>query len=104
MFCYDDAVVSIGVSDDIEAGDDRPIETVYQEVCRYIQTFEDEAEYETWAADTDAATTALPARDGVSLAQQLADALFDGETSESVVDNETSKSVAGDSSSDSGCC
>jgi len=108
---HDEAIISIGVSDDVEADDDRPIETVYQQVCGYIQTFEDEAEYEAWAADVDATTTALPAREGVALAQQLAGALFDGETgvaddetSESVADDETSESVAEDSSSESGCC
>ena len=77
---HHDAVVSIGVSDDVETAADRPIETVYQEVCGYIQTFEDEAEYETWAADVDAATTALPARDGIALAQQLAGALIGAHT------------------------
>ena len=103
MFCYDEAIISIGVSDDVEADHDRPIETVYQEVCGYIQTFEDEAEYEAWAADVDAATTALPAREGVALAQQLAGALFDGETSESTADGEASEKAAGGCES-SGCC
>jgi predicted exporter len=56
-----------------------------------------------WAADIDAATTALPARDGIALAQQLAGALFDGETSESTADGETSEKAAGGCES-SGCC
>ncbi|PSP69523.1 hypothetical protein BRC79_04115 [Halobacteriales archaeon QH_8_67_27] len=100
---HDEAIISIGVSDDVEADHDRPIETVYQEACGYIQTFEDEAEYEAWAADVDAATTALPAREGVALAQQLAGALFDDEKSERTADDETNESAA-DGCGSSGCC
>ena len=99
---HDEAIISVGVSDDVEADNERPIETVYREACGYIQTFEDEAEYEAWAADVDAATVALPAREGVALAQQLAGALFDGETSEKAADGETSEKAAGGCES-SGC-
>ncbi|MFC7193517.1 organomercurial lyase [Halosimplex aquaticum] len=66
---HDDALVSIGVSDDVEQDDETPIEAVYQEVCGYIQTFEDAAEYDEWAAEVDASTTAVPADEGVAIAR-----------------------------------
>ncbi|WP_459194459.1 organomercurial lyase [Halosimplex sp. J119] len=90
---HDDALVSIGVSDDVERTDDIAIEDVYREVCGYIQTFADSEEYETWAAEADAATTAIPAEEGVAVARGLADALFDADT------------TAGDDASEDGeCC
>lgn len=74
---HDTALVSIGVSKDADGISESPIETVYQEVCGYIQTFEDRAEYETWAEDVDAATTAVDATEGIGVARELAHALFD---------------------------
>jgi len=41
-------------------------------VCPYIHVFEDETEYETWAA----ATTSVPVETGVALAGGLAEQLF----------------------------
>ncbi|QLH84633.1 organomercurial lyase [Halosimplex pelagicum] len=78
---HQDAVVSIGVSTDPEGVDGVPVETVYREVCGYIQTFEDRAEYETWAEEVDAATTAVPAAVGVEIVWALAETLFDGNVS-----------------------
>jgi len=45
-------------------------------VCPYIHVFEDETEYETWAAATEAATTSVPVETGVALAGGLAEQLF----------------------------
>ncbi|WP_436923157.1 organomercurial lyase [Halosimplex amylolyticum] len=97
---HDEALVSIGVSDDVERTEETPIEAVYREVCGYIQTFEDAEEYETWAAEVDASTTAVPAAEGVAVARALADALFDAETdADTDADGET-----GDQCSDGACC
>ncbi|WP_436929309.1 organomercurial lyase [Halosimplex halobium] len=79
---HEDAVVSVGVSTDPDRVDDGPVETVYREVCGYIQTFEDRAEYETWAAGVDAATTAVPAAEGAAVARELTETLFDADVSE----------------------
>ncbi|WP_436907006.1 organomercurial lyase [Halosimplex marinum] len=79
---HDDAVVSIGVSVDPDRIDEAPVETVYREVCGYIQTFEDRAEYERWAEGADAATTAVPAAVGVAIVWELTQTLFDGGTSD----------------------
>lgn len=74
---HEQAVVSIGVSESVKRVDEVAVETVYQEVCGYIQTFESEAEYDTWAADVDAATTPLSAAEGVAVSRELANVLFD---------------------------
>ena len=76
---HDEAVVSLGVSDHVEEFEDAPVETVYRQVCGYIQTFEDREEYETWAADVDAATVPLSAAEGVAVAREIAVSLFTGE-------------------------
>lgn len=73
----DDAVVSLGVSDHADAVEAVTFETVYRQVCGYIHAFEDEAEYEAWADDVAAATTPLPAAEGVALAREIALTLFD---------------------------
>ena len=74
------AVVSLGVSDHVDAVETVTVETVYRQVCGYVHAFEDEAEYETWAADVEAATTPAPAREGVALAREIALGLFDTES------------------------
>ena len=74
------AVVSLGVSDHVDAVETVAFETVYRQVCGYIHAFEDEDEYEEWAADAEAATTALPAEEGVALAREIALVLFDAES------------------------
>jgi hypothetical protein len=75
----EDAVVSLGVSDHVDAVETVTFETVYRQVCGYIHAFEDEAEYEAWAADVEAATTSLPAEDGIAVAREIALTLFDAE-------------------------
>lgn len=74
---HPDAVVSLGVSDHVQHVEDVTPEVVYRQVCGYVHVFEDAAEYETWAADADAATTSLPVETGVGLAAAIAAALFD---------------------------
>jgi len=74
-----DAVVSVGVSDHVDAIETVTFETVYRQVCGYIHAFEDEAEYEQWAGEVEAATTSLPAEEGVALAREIAVTLFDAE-------------------------
>lgn len=73
------AVVSVGVSDHVDAAGDATLETVYRQICGYIHAFEDEAEYEAWAADAEAATTPLPAEEGVAVAREIARTLFEAE-------------------------
>jgi len=73
---HDGAVVSIGVSDYVDDASEPTLEATYRQVCGYIQTFADEREYEAWAADAEAATTALSAREGVAVGRELATALF----------------------------
>lgn len=78
---HEDAVVSIGVSADPGEVGEAPVETVYREVCDYIQTFEDRAEYERWAERVDAETTAVPAATGIEITWELAETLFDADAS-----------------------
>lgn len=73
---HDDAVVSIGVSDHVAHVEEVSLDVVYRQVCGYVQTFEDETEYEQWAADADAATTALSAAEGLAVTRGLAETLF----------------------------
>ncbi|MFB6140235.1 MAG: organomercurial lyase [Halosimplex sp.] len=73
------AVVSIGVSEDVDAMADTPLETVYREVCEYVQTFEDRAEYEAWAESVPAVTMGVPAETGLGIVRELADVLFEVE-------------------------
>lgn len=73
---HPDAVISLGVSDHADPDAPVTLETVYRQVCGFVHLFADEDEYETWAADADAATTSVPVATGVGLATGLADALF----------------------------
>jgi hypothetical protein len=79
---HETAVVSLGVSDHLDGVDvdSAPVETVYRQVCGYIQTFADRAEYEQWAQEADAVTMALPATEGVALAGKIARTLFEAGT------------------------
>lgn len=76
---HDDAVVSVGLSNDVGHVDDVSVETVYRQVCGYVRTFEDEAEYETWRADAGGVTTPLSAAEGLAVARELASVLFDAD-------------------------
>ncbi|MBX0302546.1 organomercurial lyase [Haloarcula salinisoli] len=75
-YSHPDAVVSLGVADEVDCASCTSIEETYEHTCPYIHVFEDEAEYETWAAETDAATTSVPVETGVALAGGLAENLF----------------------------
>jgi len=75
-YSHPDAVISIGVSDEVDCESCATIEDTYEQVCPYIHVFEDEAEYETWAETTDATTTSVPVETGVALAGALAENLF----------------------------
>ena len=94
---HEDALVSVGVASDPEPEEEVTVETVYRQVCPYVQPFEDAAEYELWRETVDAETTAVGAREGVAIARELADVLFDG-----------GRRTSGDGGcvcgSDSGCC
>jgi hypothetical protein len=76
---HEDAVVSLGVSDHLDEVGEPNLEAVYRQVCGYIQTFADVEEYEQWAAEVDAETVALPAREGVAVAREIAVHLFDAD-------------------------
>lgn len=78
---HDSAVVSLGVSDHVENIDEVTLDVVYRQVCGYIQTFADRAEYETWAADVEARTMALSAAEGVAGARGIARVLFESDRS-----------------------
>lgn len=73
----EDALVSIGISDDVDYVEAVGPETVYQQICEYIQTFEDDAEYEEWADSVDAATTSVPLATGIGIGGALATTLFE---------------------------
>jgi len=75
-YSHPNAVVSLGVADEVDCDSCPAIEETYKQVCPYIHVFEDEAEYETWAANTEAATTQLPVETGVALAGAFAESLF----------------------------
>jgi hypothetical protein len=71
-----EAVVSVGVSDETDCTACATIDETYEHVCPYIHVFTDETEYDTWAAEIDAATTSVPVETGVALAGALAKNLF----------------------------
>ncbi|WP_276271257.1 organomercurial lyase [Haloarcula litorea] len=73
---HPDAVVSLGLSDHVDADTEPTLATVYRQVCGYVHVFADEAEYETWAAEAEATTTAVPIERGVGIAEELAGELF----------------------------
>jgi len=73
---HPDAVFSLGAADAIDADAEPTMEAVYGQLCPYIHVFADEAEYGTWATDADAATTSVPAREGVAIAREFATSLF----------------------------
>jgi hypothetical protein len=75
-YSHPDAVVSLGVADEVDCASCTSIEETYEQVCPYIHVFEDESEYEAWATTTEAATTSVPVETGVALAGALAETLF----------------------------
>lgn len=73
---HPDAVVSIGVSEHVDAVEAVTPEVVYRQVCGYIHVFADREEYETWDAEVDAATTPVTVETGIGISKALVDALF----------------------------
>lgn len=76
-YSHPEAVVSLGISDHVDAGDDPTLERVYTQVCGYIHVFADESEYRTWAGGVDAVTTSVPVDTGVGIAGEIARTLFE---------------------------
>jgi hypothetical protein len=74
---HPDAVVSIGVSDHVDTVDAVTPDVIYRQVCGVIHLFEDRAEYETWAADAEAATTNVSVETGIGVSKAIANVLFE---------------------------
>jgi len=74
---HDEAVISLGAADTIDPDDPVTFERIYQQVCGYVHVFADRAEYETWAGDADAATTAVSVDEGIGVSASLTTVLFD---------------------------
>lgn len=73
---HPEAVVSIGVSEHVDGIEGVTPATIYRQVCGYIHVFADREEYDTWAGEVEAATTAVDVETGVGVAKGLADELF----------------------------
>lgn len=74
---HEDAVVSLGVADDVEPVDELSVSVVYRQVCGYVHVFADRQEYDEWESDVDAVTTPIPLETGVGIAKSIADSLFE---------------------------
>lgn len=74
---HEGALTSIGVSDHVEYVEEITPKTIYQQVCGYIQTFENEAEYEEWDDAVEAPTTPLMLETGIGAAGSIATTLFE---------------------------
>lgn len=68
-----DAVISFGVAADVEGppADGASPLLAYERFCPYGHAFPDRDEYEAWAADVDAVTTAIAVPDALELARAL---------------------------------
>lgn len=71
-----DAVISLGVSHDIDADEKVSREAIYAWTCPYIHAFATVDEYERWDGSVDAATTSVSVETGVAIARELANELF----------------------------
>lgn len=68
----DDAVVSFGARRDVDPSDGDPtLGDAYATICPAVKAFPDRAAYERWAADTPAATVAMPLSAGLGVARAL---------------------------------
>lgn len=69
----DGALVSFGVDESVKAPTDRePTHAdVYAAVCPYVRAFPDAEAYDRWAAETDAATVAVPLADATAFTDAL---------------------------------
>jgi hypothetical protein len=65
-----DAVLSLGAAA-VEDGDGFDRDAAIQGLCAYGNAFPSREDYETWAADVDAETTAIPLTEGVGLAADI---------------------------------
>lgn len=72
----DGAVISLGVSRDVDVEGTPTHEDIYAESCPYIHVFASVDEYERWATGVNAATTSVPVDTGVAIARELARELF----------------------------
>lgn len=75
----EDAVVSIGVGADSTApdADARISEVAYERFCPYTNAFPSRAEYDQWAAETDAETVAISVGEAYELAHAIDRAFHD---------------------------
>lgn len=72
------AVMSFGAATDLDAPDtgEFDLSLAHERFCPYANAFPTEAEYEEWAAQTDAVTTAFPIAIGHQLARHVPDSGF----------------------------
>lgn len=70
-----DAVMSFGVATDLDVpdSDEFDLSLAHERFCPYANAFPTEAEYDEWAAQTDAITTAFPIEVGYQLARHIPD-------------------------------
>ncbi|MBX0324278.1 alkylmercury lyase family protein [Halomicroarcula sp. F13] len=70
-----DAVMSFGAAIDFDTPDtdEFDLSLAHERFCPYANAFPTEAEYEKWAAQTDAVTTAFPIEVGYQLARHVPD-------------------------------
>lgn len=70
-----DAVMSFGAATDLDAPDtdEFDLSLAHERFCPYANAFPTEVEYEEWAAQTDAVTTAFPIAVGHQLACHVPD-------------------------------
>ncbi len=74
---HPDAVISLGVAANVDGVETVTPEIIYRQICGFIHVFADQDEYETWAADVDAATTSVTVDTGIAIARALAADLFE---------------------------
>lgn len=70
-----DAVMSFGTATDLDAPttEEFDLSLAHERFCPYANAFPTEAEYDEWAAQTDAITTAFPIEVGYQLARHVPD-------------------------------
>lgn len=67
-----DSVLSFGIVEDVDPPEGAVTpEKMYGYICPYGHAFPSQAEYEEWAATTDAVTTATELADGLEIAREL---------------------------------
>lgn len=66
-----DAVVSLGIRQDVGAVEDPTLADAYAAICPAVKAFPDREAYERWAADAPVATVAMPLSAGLCVATAL---------------------------------